>query len=164
MTSSLKLVKSLTKMFDKDGKPITVNHKGGFKFDPSALQIPQPFRMQISGTTGAGKTTFLGKMIQFRKHLFSKEFDRIIWCHPETSVSDESRQQMRLFKTFFPGLQEYIGLPDYKRLGLLSTRGPVLLVMDDLADEAFESKEVASLFQRISRHSQVSLIIATQNT
>ena len=112
---------------------------------------------------GAGKTSFVVQMLKFRDEVLSQKLDQVIYCYPFSTHGDASERAVHNLKQHFPSLQINNGLPDIKKLGLSQNKKPVMVVVDDLAEAAFGSEEVANLFSKVSQHDYISVVLITQN-
>lgn len=66
-----------------------------------------------------------------------------------------------VLKGFFPNLEVIGGLP--KSHNIFGDGFQKLVILDDLMTEIFRSSEMISLFSRLSRHGNTSLVFTTQN-
>jgi len=124
---------------------------GAFQFDYKNLRLNMPFRMQISGASGSGKTRILGEFIRFRDQMFEEKFHRIIYCYPSTDKSHATHNFIASLKsvcdflevcvqaapilptavnTYFS--QIHYGLPDVTALNLVGKKVHSLVILDDL--------------------------------
>lgn len=102
----------------------------------------------MAGPSMSGKTTFLKKLIKFKKHMFNVNFKKIIWCYAETNAKPDIPDV-----TFHKGI-----LLNYNN----ENNDPILIVLDDLMSDAFNST-VSELFTKGSHHRNTSVILVTQN-
>ena len=72
------------------------------------------FRMQITGPTMSGKSTFVLRLIQNREKVFKSDFKRIIYCCP--SATYKSVQYVTELKSHCHFLEVKYGLPDIAHL------------------------------------------------
>lgn len=54
-----------------------------FNFDYKNLRLNVPFRMQISGASGSGKSSTIFNFVKFREEMFQERFNRCV--EPTTS-------------------------------------------------------------------------------
>ena len=106
----------------------------------------------LSGTTGSGKTTWLKKLIAYKKQMFSKEPLKILYFYGVWQPMFEDMEKW--------GVQFVKGLPQ----DLENDSGVhMLVVLDDLQDEVTKSDHVENLFTRGSHHKNITVVYLTQN-
>ena len=108
--------------------------------------LKTPFSMMVVGPSGSGKSHFVNKLISQREHLFDKAPERVVWCYG-------------IWQPFYKSLsyEFHEGLPASDFLD----GGNMILVIDDLMDEAQES--VSTIFTRTSHHRNITCIFLSQN-
>ena len=114
-----------------------------------------PFRMILSGSSGAGKTHFAGDLI--RANLFEQEIEFVYYFHPcyldEPPVDwHESMKIPVSYQTGLPTLEQLTSMPPNS-----------LIVLDDLMDKCVGSEVIDHLFRVISGKRKLSVMIMTQN-
>ena len=114
-----------------------------------------PFRMILSGSSGAGKTHFAGDLIRAR--LFESEIEFVYYFHP--CYLDESpvdwHESMKIpvsYQTGLPSLEQLTSMPPNS-----------LIVLDDLMDKCVGSEVIDHLFRVISGKRKLSVMIMAQN-
>ena len=112
------------------------------------LPLRHPFTALVAGPTGCGKTQFVFKLIENVDVMIDPTPSRIVYCYGE---------YQQLFRKY-PLVTFHQGLPNIEDF---DGSEPVLLVIDDLMNEADES--VANLFTKGSHHRNVSVIFLVQN-
>jgi len=112
------------------------------------LPLHHPFTALVAGPTGCGKTQFVFKLIQNVDVMVDPTPSRIVYCYGE---------YQQLFRKY-PLVTFHQGLPN---IADFDGSEPVLLVIDDLMNEADES--VANLFTKGSHHRNVSGLFLVQN-
>ena len=112
------------------------------------LPLRHPFTALVAGPTGCGKTRFVFKLIENADVMVDPPPSKIVYCYGEFQ---------QLFGNY-PRVDFRQGLPD---LGDFDGNEPVLLIVDDLMNEANES--VADLFTKGSHHRNVSVVFLVQN-
>lgn len=118
----------------------------------SVLKINWPFRMLCSGVSSSGKSTFTAQLILRSASCIDPPPEKVLYFAKHISSVPQSIKNH---------IQFIVGLPTEKHFeNPLNQR--VLMVFDDLQDEAFKSDIIISAFQR-SRHLNISLILLTQN-
>ena len=98
----------------------------------------------IVGPSQAGKTTFVEKLIKYKRVLFDQQPKRIVWC------SDSK-----------PANGDYYYVKGLPKLELIKPYD--LIVIDDLFLEASESKDISALFTKYTHHLPCGVIFLTQN-
>lgn len=116
------------------------------------MHFRTPFRICVSGSSFAGKTTFVCKLLTNRESLICGEpIKKIIWC-------------CRNRDFFPPQLKGDNGIVIHEGLTSLADIEPhSLIVYDDLMLEIGNSKEVCELLTVNSSHRKISVIVLTQN-
>ena len=114
-----------------------------------------PFRMILSGSSGAGKTHFAGDLI--RANLFEEEIEYVYYFHPcyldEPPVDwHESMKIPVSYQTGLPTLEQLTSMPPNS-----------LIVLDDLMDKCVGSEVIDHLFRVISGKRKLSVMIMAQN-
>lgn len=114
------------------------------------LKFKHPFTAIIAGPSGAGKTEFVLKCLKYKDEMFDVRFEEVIWYYSEWQDWYSKHKDVIRFEE---------GLP--ARDMTFPTRGPRLLVLDDLMREA--NDVVADLFTKGCHHRNISVIYITQN-
>ena len=109
------------------------------------MALAHPFTSVCVGSTGAGKTQFVVRLIENIDRMISPAIDEIIWGYNQWQDSYNK----------LPKVQFYQGIPKLEK----STKKR-LLVIDDQMDCA---DVVSSIFTRESHHKNVSVIYIVQN-
>ena len=110
---------------------------------------------QIVGPSGSGKTHFVCKLLG-TSNIFKHKINKIYWHHGCESESGDTAECLRHLKniTFIKGFNDkWINQPKQYDA----------LVIDDLFEEANREKNFNSLFTKIARHREVTVIYITQN-
>ena len=107
-----------------------------------------PCTIAISGATGCGKTTFLTKLLK-ETELFSNPPDRVIYCYGawQSIFNDMSGVEFR----------SGVDIPH------TTTDEHTVIVLDDLMNDVFKSKNAEDLFTKGSHHKNISVIFLVQN-
>jgi hypothetical protein len=124
------------------------------------VKLEGPFRMQITGSSHSGKSTFLLHLVKYREEVLKERYGRIIYCYPSDDESQHAKNNVEALQREFEGLEIVRGLPD---LDMCKTGDHCLLLLDDLATEIFESSAMKKLFTRDSHHELISVAFTTQN-
>jgi len=112
------------------------------------LPLRHPFTALVAGPTGCGKTHFVFKLIQNVGVMIDPTPSRIVYCYGEYQQLFR-KYSLVTFHQGLPNIEDFDGSE------------PVLLVIDDLMNEADES--VANLFTKGSHHRSVSGIFLVKN-
>jgi len=112
------------------------------------LPLRHPFTALVAGPTGCGKTNFVFKLIENAWLMIDPSPRRIIYCYGK---------YQQLFRKY-PGVTFHQGLPN---MDDFDGSEPVLLVVDDLMNEADDS--IANLFTKGSHHRNISIVFLVQN-
>ena len=116
------------------------------------IQFKSPATVILSGCTCSGKTTFAKKLIS-NLNLFDVQPKKIIYFYAVYS---------RDFELFDDHVQFIEGLPlDFAQFSDNKTH--TLIIIDDLQQEAANSKAVECLFTRDAHHRNMSVLFLTQN-
>ena len=111
------------------------------------LKLQHPFTLIVAGPNSCGKSTFVIRLIECRKHLCDVVYDNIVWCHSENNAPQHLKN-----------VSFVKGVPDFEN----PENVPTLIVLDDLMDSAYSTK-VSELFTEGSHHRNISLVLITQN-
>ena len=114
-----------------------------------------PFRIMLSGSSGAGKTYFAEKLL--RNNCFEKEIEYIYYFHP--CYLEES--PVNWHETMNIPVSYQTGLPSVELLTSMPANSAIIL--DDLFDKACMSETIDHLFRVISGKRKLSVMIMTQN-
>ena len=130
--------------------PITTNAIKKEKTD-----FISPFRMILSGSSGAGKTHFAGELL--KNKLFENDIEYVYYYHPcylEEQPVDwhESMKIPVSYQTGLPTLEHLTSMPPNS-----------LVVLDDLMDKCVTSEVIDHLFRVISGKRKISVMIMAQN-
>jgi hypothetical protein len=114
-----------------------------------------PFKCILSGPSGCGKSTLLYNILSNQTHFFSDTFIKVFYHYSENQpMFDHLRKNVKNIR-FIKGLPK-----------IPSTNNPkksILLIYDDLMDEAVNSKETLNLFTKGSHHQNISVLFISQN-
>ncbi len=125
-------------------------------------QIITPSRMLICGPTMAGKSNFALELINHRKIVYDKDFERIIYALPEDSIHLHQNFLEQL-RHAYPAIEIIEGLPNINELHLKDDKSPKLLIIDDMMQSTFASKSMLDLITKDSHHSNCSVVVTCQN-
>lgn len=144
----------------------------------SDLLLVPPFRMMVTGPSSAGKSTFVLNFVKYRRQVCAEQFGRILYCRPDSDQTEHSKRYVEAMREEFDNLEVVAGLPDLSmcRSGdhclvsternsacqLLKHHLAPQVILDDLANDIFGSKDMLDLFTRDSHHGKISVIITSQ--
>jgi hypothetical protein len=113
-----------------------------------------PCRIICAGSSGAGKSSLIGRILERRSTMISQKLNKIIYCSKYITSMPKPLMNDKIV-TFHEGLptEDEINQEDDKN---------VLFVIDDLADTAFSSEAVCNLFTQ-GRNRNLGVILITQN-
>ena len=117
-------------------------------------RFQHPFTCVLAGQSGAGKTSFIKRLIENASTLLNTDFDYIIIFQ---GIGDPLFQKLP-----HTNVKIVSGLPDNITTHINKNKNG-LIIVDDLQTEASRDKNVAALFQKFSAHNNVSIILTLQN-
>ena len=119
------------------------------------MRFAYPYRILLSGSSGAGKT-YLAKQVLQHRDIFQKKTKRVVYFYP-------------CFLEEKPVQWDDIGIPVSYRVGLPSQEeideipAHSTIVLDDLYEEAIQSQAIDHLFRVTSGKRNLNVMIMTQN-
>jgi len=117
-----------------------------------SFQFKTPSLIILSGSSQAGKTTFVHKLLH-NKHLFEHPPAKILYC---MGVETQSLPPA--------GVELYRGLPDEDSIRVFCGGSPAVVILDDLLIEMQKRPEIVqSLAIRLVHHLNITVIILTQS-
>ena len=124
----------------------------------SDYKLPFPVSIICSGSSGAGKTSFIENLIRFNK--LKSRPKKIYYFYPK-----ELEQAPVYWDSTFPDIDvEYVAdLPNYPRFWNEIEKNS-LVVIDDLWTAASNNEHVSNAFKVYSKKQGFSIIIVTQVT
>lgn len=114
------------------------------------VRLSCPFTMLVCGASGSGKSIFTRRLLHNNSNLVVNSPTRIVWCY---GVWQSGFAQDDL------GIEYHCGLPTVDML----REGNVLLVIDDLMQQAKSSTIVSDIFTKYSHHNNITCICLMQN-
>lgn len=108
-----------------------------------------PFTMLVVGPSGSGKSVFTRKLIQHAQSVLVDPPQRVVWCYGASGAVQ-----------YNDGIEYHQGLPTDD---LIACGRPMLLVIDDLMQEATSSAIVSDIFTKYSHHNNITCICLMQN-
>lgn len=124
-------------------------------------RFPPLFRMIVSGSSSTGKSHFICQLLENENGVLHSDFDQVVYLR---GVPTES--EIRLRKKFGRNLIVFDGIPSEDVLLPLCKGGEkkkVVLVLEDLDEEACQSPLISKFFTAYSHHLKCSLVMSTQN-
>ena len=122
------------------------------------MKFHTPTSISISGTTGAGKTQWLMKLLIHKQDLFSTVPEKILYCYGAWQPLFEKMEKELTNIEFTEGLPTPELIKEYSDLEQGS-----LIILDDLLEQVNSNNEVQNLFTKGSHHKNITLINITQN-
>lgn len=121
------------------------------------LRLKTPFTLIVSGPSGSGKSYLVEQLIT-NSACFTEPFQEIVWSH--SKLTDQTALKSRL-----KGVQFREGFPDKELLDgeLFKGKGAKLLILDDLFTGPVQCSTLTDLFNIISHHQNISVILIVQN-
>jgi len=118
-----------------------------------------PCTVSISGITGAGKTSFVRRLLRYRDEMFDSEFISVTYFYTIwQSVYGEMQDEFGTLISFVEGIPD----PEYlKKVG--ENKGSKCVILDDLMNTVTNDKNIENLFSRGSHHFNITLIYINQN-
>ena len=131
--------------------PLTTN---GVKIENDKLSLP--FRIILSGSSGAGKTHFASQLLK-NASLFEGNIEFIYYFHPcyleEAPVDWHETMAVPVsYQTGLPSLEQLTSMPKNS-----------VVVLDDLMKKCNESEVIDQLFRVLSGKRHLSVMLMTQN-
>ena len=120
------------------------------------MKFAYPFRILLSGSSGAGKT-YIAKQILINRHLFQKKTKRVVYFYP--CYLDQKPVNW----------DEDLGIPITYRVGIPSQDDidvmlpHTTIVLDDTYDEAIQSTAIDHLFRVNSGKKFLNVLIMISN-
>ena len=113
----------------------------------------------ISGTSGAGKTSILLRMMKERDFIFDKPIHRVLFCYKIWQpIYDEFQ------KLFGQRINFVQGLPSQDHIDFLTeTRDHSFLITDDMCKDVGASELITSVHQVQSHHRNMSYVNLSHN-
>ena len=135
---------------------------------PNALKAPKNLRCLLLGSSEAGKSFFIGKLIRNKDTIFQKPgYAKFIFCSPnlggEYSSPEDLQYQTRLQSWAHPSeicfldhMISYNALMEHKE----STHGRILLIIDDFSREVLSDNLTYDLFTKLSTHKGLDSVVS----
>ena len=128
--------------------------------EPSVIDFPKPFRhpslICISGTTGAGKTTWIYNFFLNIQNMFQNETPtNVLYCYGVYQDLFDVMESELEFITF------HEGVPNKETI--LELKSPSMIILDDLAHNVCKNTEMELLFSQMSHHRNISVCFMKNN-
>lgn len=124
----------------------------------SLLPLKPCSSLIISGSTGAGKTTFLLRLLQHLHGIYVEDApSHVLYCYGIYQPLYEEFERLP-YVTLHKGLLTVEELDDFT-----SDRQHKVVVLDDLMQKVIKSDEMELLFTQGCHHRRISVIFVTQN-
>ena len=129
------------------------------------LKLILPFRGLISGSSGAGKTSFILRFLENRTEICQENFQKVIYCcsmYSEHNLTEKDKEVYQSLRKAVPYIEFYSTVPDLEELSENKSIH-TLLILEDMIQEIVSSEKFSKLYTRISSHSNISVITTSQN-
>lgn len=122
--------------------------------------LPKPFRQPVSicitGTTGAGKTTWIYRFLQNLKEMFENEVPKkVLYCYGIYQVLFDQIEKEFDFISFHEGIPT--------KETVFSLPAPSMIILDDLSHIVSQNTDMELLFSQISHHRNISICFMKNN-
>ena len=124
------------------------------------LRLKVPFTLIINGSSSCGKTSVVEKLLLNADECLTESPTEIVWAYAEHTADRERFERLRHLPISFR-----VGFPaeEIDRNTLFSSSGPKLLVLDDIVTELTGNRSLFSLFNVLSHHQNISVVVTVQN-
>ncbi len=133
------------------------------------LQVPvdfdkfiAPIRLLACGSSGAGKSYFLQRIISNHQNLFDKPINRLYYCVPP-NASFSVRQAIDNLQNAVETVICIEGLPSERDLEGITGDEHTVWIIEDMFEQVVRNKFLQQCFVHHSRHFKISLLLSTQN-
>jgi len=128
--------------------------------EPVSFILPKPFIQPasfcITGTTGAGKTTWIYKFLQNISIMFENEVPKhVLYCYGIHQDLYNKMEKELDFITFHEGIPT--------RETVFSLPSPSMIILDDLCHIVCQNTEMELLFSQVSHHRNISVCFMKNN-
>lgn len=121
-----------------------------------------PCRMGIFGPSQCGKSSFIKQLLKYRDVCFSRSFDQIYYCMPE-SGSRNKQSYLEELRGVCPNIMTFHGIPSFKSEMMADGNEDKLVILDDLSSGLLNEKANVEMMTHDSHHSRISVIYSSQN-
>ena len=115
-----------------------------------------PSSLIISGPSGSGKTVFMSMFLENLNNILDKEIHEIFWINGSLDKPSELNLKLTKKIVFMQNIPQ--DLMEY-----FDKSKNTLLILDDVQDDAYKSKELAQVFSKYSHHSRIFPCLLVQN-
>lgn len=109
------------------------------------LKLKMNNTMMVVGPSNCGKTVFVCSLIKNKQLHFDKPIKRVVWCYGEMKPKMKNVTFVR-------------GIPNVDAI-----KEGDLVILDDLAFDSNNDKDITALFTKISHNRRIFTIFITQN-
>ena len=128
------------------------------EIEGSSLKLVTPFTMLCAGATSSGKTFFIKNFLYNLQTVVDNIPKRILYCYGVYQPLFHEMEKNILNITFMHGLPLKDKLKEHSR-----DYENTLIILDDLMQEVYNSKDMLQLFTQFSHHNNISVIFTSQN-
>lgn len=129
---------------------LSIKKKEHFITTTMTLPLTHPFTAIIGGPSRAGKSTFLAKLLKYKREMIEPHINQVYYCYSEWQPLFETK--------CFQGVQFHQG--DIS-VDSIDPKQNNLVIYDDLLTQCNENME--SMFTKYSHHRNTSVVFITQN-
>ncbi len=115
-----------------------------------------PSSMVISGPSGSGKTFFISRFLENLDSILDAEIHEIFW------INGSQEKPFGLDANLFKKIVFMQGIPKHL-MEYFDESKNTLLILDDVQEDAYKSKEIAEVFSKYSHHSRIFPCLLVQN-
>ena len=128
--------------------------------NPTTFVLPKPFRHPslfcISGTTNAGKTTWIYRFLKNLNNMFENEIPKtVLYCYGIYQKLYSKMEREMDFLTFHEGIPS--------KETILNLSEPSMIVLDDLCHKVCENIDMELLFSQTAHHMNISVCLMKNN-
>ena len=125
------------------------------------LRLSLPFTLILSGSSGCGKSTLVENLLKNREDCFNQPLSEIIWVYAKHTYD---KQRFQRLQNSLP-IRFHEGFPcdEVDSNNLFTEKGSKLLVLDDVVTELTTNHTLFNLFNVLSHHQNISVIVTVQN-
>ena len=122
------------------------------------LRLKVPFTLIINGSSSCGKTTVIEKLLTHAEDCFTEQPVEVVWIYADHTADQKlfDRLRERLPITFRAGFPA----DSIQNNTLFTKAGPKLLILDDIVTELRNNQALFDLFNVLSHHQNISIIVS----
>ena len=134
-------------------------------FEDIEFEIGESARILIAGASATGKSEFVKKCLIEKSHIFARDIDTVIWfSYLPCSATTSTLENAGLTVEWYQGIADLDRILSQDHPPIWWKEHNVVVVLDDVAIEAFNSAEVGRAFSIYAHHLPMSaLILITQS-